>query len=67
VDGFGSTLMMDDANYPSLLALPLMGFVKADDEVYRNTRRMLLEKAGNPYYLTGGLFKGIGGQLLSPS
>ncbi len=65
VDGFGSTLMMDDANYPSLLALPLMGFVKADDEVYRNTRRMLLEKAGNPYYLTGGMFKGIGGQFFT--
>ncbi|KAK8119821.1 uncharacterized protein PG998_004447 [Apiospora kogelbergensis] len=25
VDGYGSALFMDDANYPSLLALPLMG------------------------------------------
>ncbi|KAL2023978.1 hypothetical protein VTK56DRAFT_213 [Thermocarpiscus australiensis] len=61
VDGYGSALLMDDANYPSLLALPLMGFVKADDETYRNTRRMLLEKEGNPYFLKGKEFKGIGG------
>ncbi|AEO66735.1 uncharacterized protein THITE_2115086 [Thermothielavioides terrestris NRRL 8126] len=61
VDGYGSALLMDDANYPSLLALPLMGFVKADDPTYRNTRRMLLEKEGNPYFLTGKEFKGIGG------
>lgn len=61
VDGYGSALLMDDANYPSLLALPLMGFVSTDDETYQNTRRMLLEKTGNPYYLTGREFKGIGG------
>jgi meiotically up-regulated gene 157 (Mug157) protein len=66
VDGYGSALMMDDANYPSLLALPLMGFVKADDATYRNTRRMLLEKAGNPYFLTGKEFRGIGGEFCSP-
>ncbi|KXX77114.1 hypothetical protein MMYC01_200096 [Madurella mycetomatis] len=61
VDGYGSSLLMDDANYPSLLALPLMGFVTADDPTYRNTRRMLLEKSGNPYFLEGSQFKGIGG------
>ncbi len=61
VDGYGGTIMMDDANYPSLLALPLMGFVSRDDQVYRNTRKMLLEKAGNPYYLEGNQFRGIGG------
>ncbi|ROT41854.1 Six-hairpin glycosidase-like protein [Sodiomyces alkalinus F11] len=61
VDGYGSSVLMDDANYPSLLALPLMGFVDAGNEVYQNTRRMLLEKEGNPYYLTGREFRGIGG------
>lgn len=64
VDGYGSALLMDDANYPSLLALPRMGFVGADDPVYRNTRRMLLEKTGNPYFLTGKEFRGIGGKQL---
>ncbi|KAI1487711.1 hypothetical protein F5X96DRAFT_672411 [Biscogniauxia mediterranea] len=61
VDGYGSSIMMDDANYPSLLALPLMGFVDAKDETYQNTRRMLLSKQSNPYFLTGREFHGIGG------
>ncbi|KAI1435404.1 glycoside hydrolase family 125 protein [Xylaria sp. CBS 124048] len=61
VDGYGSSILMDDANYPSLLALPLMGFVDASDETYQNTRRMLLAKSSNPYYLTGKDFHGIGG------
>lgn len=65
VDGYGSSLLMDDANYPSLLALPLMGFVEADDPTYQNTRRMLLDKVGNPYFLTGQAFKGIGGRFIS--
>ncbi|XXG95086.1 Histone acetyltransferase [Hypoxylon texense] len=61
VDGYGSSILMDDANYPSLLALPLMGFLHADDDTYQNTRRMLLGKKSNPYYLIGREFQGIGG------
>ncbi|KAL7933557.1 hypothetical protein V8C35DRAFT_304752 [Trichoderma chlorosporum] len=61
VDGFGSSILMDDANYPSLLALPVMGFCDVDHPVYQNTRKMILEKQGNPYYLTGKGFQGIGG------
>jgi len=61
VDGYGSAILMDDANYPSLLALPLMGFVPRDDPTYKNTRKMLLDKSSNPYYLKGREFKGIGG------
>jgi meiotically up-regulated gene 157 (Mug157) protein len=64
VDGYGSALLMDDANYPSLLALPLMGFVEKGEETYRNTRRMLLEKGGNPYFLVGREFRGVGGMFL---
>jgi meiotically up-regulated gene 157 (Mug157) protein len=52
---------MDDANIPSLLALPILGFVPLSDKVYQNTRKMILEKSGNPYYLKGRGFKGIGG------
>ena len=63
VDGYGSSIIMDDANYPSLLALPVMGFVPADDRTYQNTRRMLLSKQANPYYLTGREFHGIGGKI----
>ncbi|KAG6005900.1 hypothetical protein E4U21_007534 [Claviceps maximensis] len=61
VDGYGSSILMDDANYPSLLALPVMGFCKIDDPIYQNTRKMLLDKLGNPYYLVGNDFSGIGG------
>ncbi|KAL8666337.1 MAG: hypothetical protein Q9202_001608 [Teloschistes flavicans] len=61
VDGYGSSIIMDDANIPSLLALPAMGFLDRSDKVYQNTRRMILERAGNPYYLDGRSFAGIGG------
>lgn len=61
VDGYGSALLMDDANLPSLLALPLLGFVKRDERTYQNTRKMILSKEGNPYFLTGSQLKGIGG------
>ena len=66
VDGYGSTILMDDANLPSLLALPLLGFVDVDNQTYQNTRKMILEKAGNPYYLTGRAFDGIGGPHVGP-
>lgn len=61
VDGYGSSILMDDANLPSLLSLPLLGFVEASDKTYLNTRRMILEKQGNPYFLQGKAFSGIGG------
>ncbi|KAH0563446.1 hypothetical protein GP486_001983 [Trichoglossum hirsutum] len=61
VDGYGSSIIMDDANLPSLLSLPKLGFLDSSDETYRNTRKMLLSKEGNPYYLKGRSFHGIGG------
>ena len=61
VDGYGSSILMDDANLPSLLALPLLGFVDTDNKVYKNTRKMILERTGNPYSLVGKAFSGIGG------
>lgn len=61
IDGYGSVSIMDDANTPSLLSLPDMGFVPKDDPIYLNTRKMVLSKKGNPYYLTGDYFEGVGG------
>lgn len=61
VDGYGSQILMDDANLPSLLALPLLGFTPKDNSIYQNTRKMILSKSGNPYYLSGEQFHGIGG------
>ncbi|KAG9242294.1 hypothetical protein BJ878DRAFT_426246 [Calycina marina] len=66
VDGYGGQVLMDDANVPSLLALPMLGFVDNDDEVYQNTRKLLLSKASNPYYLEGISFHGIGGPHVGP-
>lgn len=59
VDGLGGVNLMDDANVPSLLSIPYLGYVPADDVVYQNTRRLILSQA-NPYYYTGKAASGIG-------
>lgn len=59
-DGFGNTLFMDDANVPSLLALPYLGCVSENDEVYKNTRRLVWSDR-NPYFFKGKVGEGIGG------
>ena len=61
VDGYGGRIFMDDANLPSLLSLPLLGFVARNDPIYLSTREMVLSNLGNPYFLKGRQFKGIGG------
>lgn len=60
VDGYYNHNMMDDANVPSLLALPYLGCVEQNDPVYRNTRKMVLSKS-NPYFFKGKAGEGIGG------
>ncbi|KAI9323466.1 hypothetical protein BX666DRAFT_1887096 [Dichotomocladium elegans] len=60
VDGYGSKLIMDDANIPSLLSLSMIGFVSPEDPVYKNTRRLVLSR-DNPYYFDGPRGSGIGG------
>jgi meiotically up-regulated gene 157 (Mug157) protein len=61
VDGFGGTNFMDDANIPSLLSIPDLGYLDKNDTIYLNTRKMVLSNSGNPYFLKGTYFKGIGG------
>lgn len=61
VDGYGGCIFMDDANIPSLLSFPDFGFTTLDDPIYQNTRKMILSKEGNPYFLKGSRFQGIGG------
>lgn len=60
VDGFGNHLLMDDANVPSLLAMPYLGDVSLSDPVYQNTRRFVWSKS-NPYFFSGKAGEGIGG------
>lgn len=59
VDGLGRQLLMDDANIPSLLSAPYLGYTKADSFVYKNTRRFLLSR-DNPYFYVGTVARGIG-------
>jgi len=60
VDGFGNHHLMDDANVPSLLAMPYLGDVDVDDPIYRNTRRFVWSDK-NPYFFKGKAGEGIGG------
>jgi uncharacterized protein len=59
VDGRGARLEIDDANIPSLLALPLIGYCAADDPTYLGTRAFVLSER-NPYYYRGTAASGIG-------
>jgi hypothetical protein len=58
-DGYGNFNWMDDANVPSLLSIPYLGYRPADDPVYRNTRAFALSR-DNPYYCAGACARGIG-------
>ena len=59
-DGFGNQLIMDDANVPSLLAMPYLGDVDINDPIYQNTRRFVWSE-DNPYFFRGKAGEGIGG------
>lgn len=58
-DGNGNYCMIDDANIPSLLSIPYIGYEDKNSEVYKNTRKFLLSE-DNPYYFVGDFAKGIG-------
>jgi uncharacterized protein len=58
-DGEGRVNVMDDANVPSLLAAPYLGYLPYDNPAYLNTRSFLLSR-DNPYYYEGKYANGIG-------
>jgi len=60
IDGFGSVQLMDDANVPSLLAMPYLGDIDRADPIYENTRRFVWSR-DNPYFWCGEAGEGIGG------
>jgi hypothetical protein len=64
IDGFGNSLMMDDANAPSLLSLPYLGCCKLEDATYQRTRAFALSK-DNPYFIQG-VAEGIGSPHVGP-
>ena len=71
-DGFGNHTFMDDANVPSLLALPYLQSANYSGDlsvihpekrgygIYQNTRRMVLSES-NPFFFKGRAGEGIGG------
>ncbi|HEX5182545.1 MAG TPA: glycoside hydrolase family 125 protein [Allosphingosinicella sp.] len=59
VDGYGSALVMDDANAPNLLSLPYFGCCAAADPVYRRTRALVLSD-DNPWFQRGRAAEGLG-------
>ena len=59
-DGFGNTLCMDDANVPSLLAAPYLGYCSINNEIYQNTRKLIWSN-NNPYFFKGSAGEGVGG------
>jgi meiotically up-regulated gene 157 (Mug157) protein len=59
VDGLGHANLMDDANVPSLLSAPYIGYLNVHDSIYQATRRFVLSPQ-DPYYFSGKFAAGIG-------
>ena len=56
VDGLGNSLLEDDANIPSLLSIPYLGY-DYHPEIFANTKRFILS-GDNPWFHSG-TFEGI--------
>ena len=59
VDGLGKSILIDDANAPSLLSLPHLEVMDHDYSVYQRTRSFILSSA-NPYFYRGISGSGVG-------
>lgn len=64
-DGFGNYNLMDDANVPSLLSIPYLGYCAPNDPLYQNTRAFVLSDE-NPHYASGTHAQGIGSPHTPP-
>lgn len=65
VDGLGGAVLMDDANTPSLLSLPLDAPDVVDPPVWATTRDLVTSPA-NPYWFSGTAAAGIGSPHTRP-
>lgn len=64
-DGMGNKRLFDDANIPSLLSAPYLGFCSSDDDMYVRTRAFILSD-DNPYYYKGQFGEGVGSPHTRP-
>lgn len=58
-NGYGGAYIMDDADVPSLVSFPYLGFLDRSDKTYQKTKEAMFSRA-NPYYAEGKTFNGIG-------
>lgn len=65
VDGLGHVNLMDDANVPSLLSAPFLGYCSIDEPLYQQTRGFILSPA-NPYFYAGQFLARIGSPHTPP-
>ncbi|KAK5625294.1 hypothetical protein RRF57_001010 [Xylaria bambusicola] len=65
VDGFGGQNLIDDANIPSLLPAPSLGYLDKNDTVYQNTRRFVLLRS-NPWCCQGLVIHIVGNPHIKP-
>jgi len=68
-NGHGQHNLMDDANVPSLLSIPYLGYKSRhdpDNQIANNTRKFVLSK-NNPFYYVGSRARGIGSPHTYPN
>ena len=65
LDGFGSRVLMDDANTPNLISLAYLGYLPKTDALYQRTRSFALSQA-NPWFESGAAASGLGSAHVAP-